>query len=100
MSDKPKLVGLPGQEQPPELPAPKLTEFPLATVGDQLLQVLGAFGITAPFVFIVVGDVDTGEAVSSANLEKEDQLDLLRMLLAQHEDGRAEDMGDGKHSVQ
>jgi len=65
-------------------PDPLLNSFPLGEVGEQIVQMLIAAGMENPAVLITVNDLDTGEAMTSCNLEEPFVLELLEMLAAAH----------------
>lgn len=72
------------------LPPDRLKDVPLHEIGDQILELIPMLTrneVARPIVFIAVGDADTGELISTANLDGQDLLNLLQLLTKSHEEG-------------
>lgn len=85
MNDKPKLIGMLGEEQPPAPPESKLNTAMLPEIGDQVVGVIKTMGVESPGVILLVLDCDTGEISSSTNLKNEDMLNVLMQVLQKNE---------------
>lgn len=81
------------------LPPDRLKDVPLHEIGDQILELIPMLTkgeVKVPIVFIAVGDGDTGELISTGNLEGSQIVDLLKLLLSAHETGSYDVQEDAK----
>jgi len=68
-------------------PPPKMRDFPLDAIGDNLVRLLQESGIPQPAIMLLIVDLDTGEMCSSGNLDAKDSGEMMRQFYAAHQSG-------------